>query len=311
MNAVGKMAQIGGFCFLSRVVAATMEVFRSKFPKVVRIETTNHCNARCTFCPRASIGRKKGFMARELYEKIVTECAEGGCSVLHLHNFGEPLLDRRLPELIRFAKEKGINWIKIFTNGALLRDGVARELLKSGLDEIKISMDGASAVEFDRLRLGLDHARVLQNVMAFKEMRDLCGLKHPIITATCVQTSSRKKTRETLRDVADKVAFADLHNWGGEGRLLRKRHVRQPCSRLWQTFTILVTGEVALCCMDHAGKIVLGHCGRQTIADIWKSRSYREVRRLHRNSEQHRMLLCNECSMSFFPPTLSYYTNDV
>jgi MoaA/NifB/PqqE/SkfB family radical SAM enzyme len=104
MDAAGKVEPMGGFRFLAWTAAVIMEVSRSKFPKVVRIETTNHCNARCTFCLRASMGREKGFMAQDLHEKIVNECAEGGCSVLHVHNFGEPLLEER----IRFAKEKGI-----------------------------------------------------------------------------------------------------------------------------------------------------------------------------------------------------------
>ena len=291
--------------------ATIMDTFCSSFPKVVRIETTNRCNAHCTFCPRASMGREKGFMAWGLYTKIVTECAEAGCSVLHVHNFGEPLIDRRLSKRIRYAKNTGIGRIKIFTNGALLRGDVATEILESGLDEIKISMDGASPVEFNKLRKGLDHVTVLENVKAFKQMRDLRGHKRPIITATCVATSSRKKTREMLGDVVDRVIFADFHNWGGKRRLIKKRLVRQPCARLWQSFTILHTGEVALCCMDYAGKVILGHCGRQKIAEIWANHSYRQMRKLHRNSEQRRIEICNECSMSFFPPTLTSYENDV
>jgi len=49
-----------------------------------------------------------------------------------------------------------------------------------------------------------------------------------------------------LKDVADRVIFADLHNWGREGKRLKKQRIGQPCARLWKPFTILHTGEVAL-----------------------------------------------------------------
>ena len=310
MDARDKNYRISAFRFLAWAAAVMMEAFRPGFPKVVRIETTNLCNARCTFCPHAYMVRKKGVMPQELFEKIVTECAEGGCKVLHLHNFGEPLMDRQLPQRIQFAKEKGIGFVKIFSNGSLLCNGAAEGLLNCGLDEIKISVDGADAAEFNELRRGLDYGRTVENVKRFRRMRDLNGLKHPIITATCVQTSSRKRTREVLREVVDRVIFADLHNWGGAGRLLGTRRIRQPCSRLWQTFTVLVGGEVALCCMDYEGGVILGHCGQQNIAEIWMDHPYREVRKLHRESEQHRIQLCKECSMSFFQPTLSSYKRD-
>ena len=64
------------FIFLGYVLAAIVGVFRRKFPLIVRIETTNLCNANCTFCPRESIGREKGFMDQGLYEKIITDCAD-------------------------------------------------------------------------------------------------------------------------------------------------------------------------------------------------------------------------------------------
>jgi MoaA/NifB/PqqE/SkfB family radical SAM enzyme len=168
MHTAGKSPSVRGLRLLAWAAAMAMETFRSEFPKVVRIETTNHCNARCTFCPRASMDRKKGFMAQELFGKIVAECVGRGVSVLHLHNFGEPLMDIRLPQRIRFAKDRGIASIKIFSNGSLLCNGLAEELLNSGLDEIKISMDGANALEFNRLRKGPDHARIIENVRSFK-----------------------------------------------------------------------------------------------------------------------------------------------
>ncbi|MCA9118783.1 MAG: SPASM domain-containing protein [Planctomycetaceae bacterium] len=281
------------------VVGKTMEVMRKAFPKTVRVETTNHCNASCTFCPRDTIGREKTFMSEELYEKIIDECVEGKCKTVHLHNFGEPLLDKRLPQWVRLAKDRGIPKVKIFTNGSLLSGKMAEGLIDSGLDELKVSIDGVDAKEFDLLRVGLKHSVVMKNVREFRQLRDERG-SGPTIIAACCQTSNRNETTQMLDGVVDKIDFATLHNWAGaRGILPANVSIRKPCDRLWRTFTILVNGDVALCCLDHSGKEIIGNCQQERIVDIWSNEKYRQLRQLHMQSRQGEMSLCNGCSKAF------------
>lgn len=285
----------------SRVMAGALELSRGRFPRVVRIETTNHCNAACTFCPRDSIGRAKTFMEQDLFEKIIRQCAAGGVRTIHMHNFGEPLLDKRLPERIRFAKDQGIRRVKIITNGALLRGKMAEGLLASGVDEIRVSLDGANAEEFNKLRVGLDHAGVIENTRSFRRLRDELrpnGL--PKIIGTCVLSSDKERTSELLKGVVDRVIWKSLHNWAGTRWLFGEQKVRKPCDRVWRTFTILVNGDVALCCLDHSGRTLLGNCRERTIGEIWNSEGYQAIRRLHRDSRQEEIAVCKGCTKSFY-----------
>lgn len=284
---------------MSRVVAQSMEFTRTKFPRTVRIETTNHCNAACTFCPRETIGREKTFMDQELFERIIDQCAAGGTRLIHMHNFGEPLLDKQLPERIRFAKERGIPRVKIFCNGALLRGKMAEGLLESGIDEIKVSLDGSNAAEFNQLRVGLDHTSVLENTRNFRQMRDERGLTNPAVVAACVTSSDKQKTEEMLEGVVDRIDWASLHNWAGARKWLGNRKIRKPCVRVYRTFTVLVNGDVALCCLDHSGKEVLGNCRDTDINEIWNNHRYREIRKLHRDGKQEELELCGNCTKCY------------
>ena len=99
-------------------------------------------------------------MKQEVFERVVKQCVDGGVRLVHLHGYGEPLIDKQLPERIRYCKEQGIPRVKIFTNGDLLRGDLAQRILHSGVDEIKISIDGSDSKEFNLLRIGLDHAKV-------------------------------------------------------------------------------------------------------------------------------------------------------
>jgi radical SAM protein with 4Fe4S-binding SPASM domain len=284
----------------SCVIADTMTLMRQSFPKTVRIETTNHCQADCVFCPRSTIGRAKGIMKQDVFEAVVEQCVRGGVRLVHLHGYGEPLIDKQLPERIRFCKEAGIPRVKIFTNGDLLRGDMAQRLLDCGLDEIKISIDGSDSAEFDRLRIGLSHEKVLENVRAFRRMRDAAGSTKPVIVAATCQTSNRAQTKVMLDGVVDHIDFTHIHNWGGALGDADPHRVRKPCDRLWRTMTVLVNGDVALCCLDYSGKEVLGNVIQDRMMDIWNNARYNELRQLHRESRQSEIPLCSNCTKCFF-----------
>jgi radical SAM protein with 4Fe4S-binding SPASM domain len=103
-----------------------------------------------------------------------------------------------------------------------------------------------------------------------------------------------------LEGVVDRVDFTRIHNWAGAiGRFTGQR-VRKPCDRLWRTLTVLVNGDVALCCLDYSGKEILGNVASQPIREIWNSARYKELRRMHRDSRQDEIPLCKNCSKCFF-----------
>ena len=112
-------------------------------PSVIMIENTNCCNARCVMCPREKLTRKPGFMEFGLFEKIMKELSSARHKpVVHLHGFGEPLLDTLLSERIKLAKTCGIKHTYIVTNASLLFPETSRKIINAGLDAMKISFYG-------------------------------------------------------------------------------------------------------------------------------------------------------------------------
>lgn len=291
---------------LSRVVASAMGALQGAFPKTIRIETTNGCNAKCIICPHPEMDRAIGLMKDELFLKIVEECAARDVDTLHLHNFGEPLIDKKLPERIRLAKAKGIRRVKIFSNGSLLTEARARALIDAGLDEIKISFDGANREEFERIRAPLKYDVVVGNVKNLVRLRNELGAKLRI-EVSCTATADKDQTMEALAGDVDHFTFGKIHNWGNwdsdtvaEGAA--KSRARKPCSRVWQTFTILADGRVALCCLDYDGSVILGNLSDpdQSIAKIWANAEYRRIREIHATGRQGEIAICADCSKSFW-----------
>jgi sulfatase maturation enzyme AslB (radical SAM superfamily) len=251
-------------------------------PEIVQIESTNICNAKCTFCPRDEMHRRQGVMSFDLFRKIVDECADLGISHVRVHNYGEPFIDKRLVEKVRYAKEKGIREVGMISNGSLITEDVARGMIEAGLDAINISVDASGREVFERTRVGLKYDKVIANIERLVRIRTELGKRRPKLILSFVRQNNSADEQafiEHWKGIADKIHITDLHNWAGT--LNDRSDVDYPCYRPWLTFTVLWDGRVSLCCADFDGRNVLGDLNTSSIQQIWNAEPYRDVRRQH------------------------------
>lgn len=282
-----------------KTIGKALDFTLSHFPNTVRIETTNDCNGKCTICPHSMMERAIKPMDDNLFIQIIDECAQNNCKEIHMHNFGEPLLDQSLENKVQYAKKKGIGKVKIFSNGSLMTPKRAIRLMDSGLDEIKISFDGATKEEFERIRFPLNFETIVKNIKELVRIRNSkkSNLK---IYITCCSTSNKTGTMTLLKNMVDGFSFDKVHNWSDKHYTSTESKIRKPCSRVWRTFTILSNGDVSLCCLDYDGKIILGTINNDTsISDIWRGSYYEMIRNLHKNAQQNEISICNNCTKSF------------
>src|SRR6476646_4555044 len=239
-------------------------------PEIVQIESTNICNAKCVFCPRDDMHRRQGVMTRDLFKKIVDECAELGITHVRMHNYGEAFLDRYLTEKVRYAKDKGIKEVGMISNGSLITEAVARGMIEAGLDAINISVDASGKEVFESTRIGLNYDKVIANVERLVRIRAELGKRRPKLILSFVRQNNSVDEQafiEHWRNIADKIHVTDLHNWAGT--LNRESDVTYPCYRPWLTFTVLWDGRVSLCCADFDGHTILGDMNTSTIQQVW------------------------------------------
>jgi MoaA/NifB/PqqE/SkfB family radical SAM enzyme len=268
-----------------RLMLATGRDRSPILPEIVQIESTNICNAKCVFCPRDEMHRRQGVMSWDLFRKIVDECAELGITHVRVHNYGEPFIDRRLVDKVRYAKQKGIQEVGMISNGSLITDAVARGMIEAGLDAINISVDASGKEVFESTRLGLKYDKVIANIERLVRIRAESGRRRPKLILSFVRQNNSVDEQafiEHWRAIADKIHITDLHNWAGT--LNRESDVNYPCYRPWLTFTVLWDGRVSLCCADFDGRHILGDLNSSTIKDIWNAEPYVETRRAHLES---------------------------
>ena len=90
------------------ILRALLEDNKSKFPELprrIQLETTSLCPCRCIMCPGYNAPRKNKFMEDSLIDQIIDECAPEG-TVMQLLFYGDPLLDKRIVDIVRKCKVK-------------------------------------------------------------------------------------------------------------------------------------------------------------------------------------------------------------
>ena len=99
-----------------------------------------------------------------------------------MHGVGEPMLVKNLPKMVRYLKERG-TYVLFNTNGTVLNEKNGRALIEAGLDELRVSLDAATAKSYLAVR-GKDYfARILRNVRAFRELQEREGIDRPRVSA--------------------------------------------------------------------------------------------------------------------------------
>lgn len=279
------------------------------FPLHVDIESTNRCNLRCSMCQIDFRSMKQGDMEMSLYKRIIKECGENRLPSIKLNYRGEPMLNRSLPEMVRLAKDAGIIEVQFNTNGVLLNERLANDLIDAGLDRIKFSVDGATPEVYENIR-GTKYQRVVDNINNLIRLRDGKGKIRPITHVQMVYMQDNKE--EVVKYVKfweDKVNRIGFSRYRSTERILEDTRrvesaptVTVPCPQLWQRLLVTYDGQILMCCGDHKALNPLGHISKNSLKEIWHSDLLAKYRRLHLEDRSGEIAACSICEINRASP---------
>jgi radical SAM protein with 4Fe4S-binding SPASM domain len=285
--------------------------FTPSFPHIIQVQTQYGCNARCVFCP---MGREenqiRGRMDDATYQRIVDEAIENNVKVLSPYLQNDPLVDRQIHERVAYIRErrgrKLVPKTKLITNGGLLTEERAYDLIRSGLEYIVFSVHGVDPRIYDDLMNGPRFETTIRNIETFVRIKDELHSKTPHVEVWAV------RTKEVERQLDEVRAFWKERNIKFKARELDNRahpeitanedlavedaewqyatYCAIPFWRAW----ILWNGDVVLCCVDWERRHVFGNIHERSIKEIWNSEGYRRYRDRMRNND-FAGTLCEHC----------------
>ena len=144
------------------------------------LEVTNRCNLLCETCPRTFEDLEPpADMSWELFTRIVDQVPNIARVVLH--GVGEPMLVKALPRMIRYLKDRG-TYVLFNTNGTLLQPKRFQELVDTGLDELRVSLDAADRKTYAQVRGKDFFTRIVRDVGRFTAFQQETGATMPRVS---------------------------------------------------------------------------------------------------------------------------------
>ncbi len=285
--------------YVSRIMKVSRCVSK---PAFLYVEPSAVCTLACPFCPCGSGKRKlrNNFMELEKYKMVIDKTYPQVIAV-GLFMFGEPLLNRQIVPMVEYSTSKGV-LTSIHTNMSVMDAALAEGLVKAGLFNLVLSVDGCSQSAYEKYRVGGDINRVFKNIEILINARKRLKRNNPLITWQYLVNKHNEGELGMARETAKRLGvdfFAEhllqippdreiIKTWapGADGYSLYDRQTfkekqRPPyCNALWETLRIDCQGDVYFCCFSadtpahNYGNIFTG-----SLKDLWNTPAIVSARR--------------------------------
>lgn len=299
-----------GAGFLNKVWTwvKTGKRFRPSFPRTVEFQTLSVCNAKCIFCPHSQSPEliPHGRMEDGLIDKIIDETSRHMVNRISPYLTNEPLVDKRMPDILRRIRQKAPFYTKtkINTNAGLLTEDMSRKILDSGLSQIWFSVNGYSPETY-MASMGLDFNTSITNIEKFLELKKQLNKSRPTVRVTTLRTNlvehelEQAKAYWAKRDVRFSIHHMDNRAGESADALVPtskpKREFKRNCDLFLKQAYIVENGDMILCCHDWKQTVVLGNVAETSIKEVWNSKNFTDRIYEYYSGNFENIKLCRTC----------------
>jgi radical SAM protein with 4Fe4S-binding SPASM domain len=298
-----------------------LESFRSPQPVVYNIETTNACNMRCEMCPRTTImTRPIETMKPDMFKRVIDQLspftpeqiarweafAEKNYGikknemsenhyflyviprVIVLHGYGDPLLDKNMPQYVKWMTEKGLE--SYFScNPANINMDRTIETFENGLGYVKYSIESVDDLRHKEVRgQASNFTESYKNILKLLDLKAQRNYKTTIVITMINlnkpwQQDEFEKLQEAFKgmDVYVYLKSQDQMWYEDNKQQTKSIHWLEFCQFPWSSMTIKSNGEAVECVEDFNNEIILGNVATESLRDIWNSEKYKQFRNDH------------------------------
>ena len=196
---------------------------KRKTPLCFDIEVASICDLACAFCYRQYIATPDKIMKKELAFKLIDQASKLNIPSIKFNWRGEPLLNPKLPEIIDYAKKKGVLETIINTNATKLDEKMSEKIIKSGLDMMIYSFDGGTKDIYEKMRPGRfeknNFDNIYQNILNFSKIRKKLNSPFPRTKIQMILTDETRKSQneyfKLFKNIVDEVSVKQYTERGG------------------------------------------------------------------------------------------------
>ncbi|MFN8644601.1 MAG: radical SAM protein [Candidatus Binatia bacterium] len=269
-------------------------------PARLCLEASANCNLACPHCftGAGERSRERATLSPRFFSQLLDELGDRLWQI-EFHNWGEPLLNKQLFEMVAAARARGIS-TTFNTNFSLPFDAARAEaLVRSGLSSLGVSIDGARQETYEQYRVNGRLGVVLENCRLVAEAKRRLGSRTPHVVwcfhmfAFNVDDVGAAAAQAAELGMAFHVSRGRVvgPDWDPDERAIpRERITPMPCYTLYDTGVVFADGSVAPCrgsffAPDDMGRIAVnGGPGAPSFGAVWRGERFHAARRLFADS---------------------------
>ncbi len=287
-------------------------------PYKINIDVASACNFKCKFCFHAlddamlkSSGFKPRIMDYRLFENIIEQISQFPEKVkcIGLTGIGEPLLNKRLPDMIKLTKDRDVaDKVVVTTNASLLHPKLSEALVNAGLDELIISVESMTDEGYQSITgAKVNFEQLLNNIRYLYKHRKEC-LVFAKIVDMAFDSDNDQRDFHVLFDGISDMAYVERiipqfkpvdyepMNLNYKETIYGKEAMPiNVCSMIFYAMQIAANGNVCPCCVDYNETVVFGNIEKKDLYNIWNSSRFNEFRKQHLLGRRREIELCHDC----------------
>lgn len=284
-------------------------------PFAISIEPTTNCNLSCAECPTGnnSLTRHLGNMNIDTFQKII-DLVYKKTFYLNLYLQGEPFIHPQLTEMISYAIKKKM-FVCVSTNGHFLDEVTCDKLVKTGIQKIIISVDGATNETYNKYRKSGNLTIVTTGIKILSESKIKQKTNLPLIVIQMLVnkyneheikavkhlTKSNGANRLELKSMqiyndssflSDNIKY-NRYVKNQSGELILKKVLQNKCKRLWTNAVFTWEGNLIPCCYDKNANYIIGNIKDSDFENLWKNQKINSFRNKVLNNRKNIDICCN------------------
>lgn len=292
-------------------------------PFTVYIEQTKYCNVKCFYCIHSTRDEKDGefqklgheikHMDFAMYEKIIKQLSEfpHGIKRIVFSGLGEPLMNPRLPEMVKIAVDAKIaDRVEVLTNGLLLTPSVADALIDAAITNINISIQGIDREGYEKTcGAKIDFDKFVENLTYLYNHKKNAQIYIKAVDATLPTKEDENKFFEIFGKISDRIYIEHLIVMQQQMEDLKKvvdktknfygeefDSTRKVCAQAFYFLQIGGDYDTFPCPVPGLGKgISMGNVKDNTLLEIWNGEKRKKLLRTMLELNKDSIPECNNC----------------
>ncbi len=221
------------------------------------------------------------YLDKSIIKKILLEAKKFNLPSVNIGGSGECLLHPDFLEICKDINEINPCEFRIISNGILLKEKIAEQLIKLKVDILSISIDATTPETF-KLTRGKAHRfeDVVTNAINFSKLKKKMNAKWPLLRVSFVEQKENKhETEDFLKFWSNHADMIDVQSYQ-DHRQKNNFFTSFDCFEPFKRITVWAYGGAGPCCGFPGIKYNIGDFEKESIHEIWHGEKIKQIRKM-------------------------------